>query len=720
MPKFHFGTPLNCQPENEGCHKSDNKIIFFVLTYLFYIPDLLLLLSGLWVFFLHPSDRKFSLALVQALLCLPLLAAEYLYLASHLRPQVIPLILLSESIFALTWWNTAHWMYHAVAENSSESKRFSILGIFIGSALLGIAAYSFLSGRNTTMPGRGFIVFPQYGIYFFSIIFLLLSIVVMAWHLEYFWRSMSAKQRWEYKFLMLGGCLICGTQGWSASYRLTYLRLDSDHFMLLSTLLVFGWLLMVYAVARHRLLNRKIFVSRKVVYSFIPPLVFGLYLIALGLIILFMRLFQLTLPYVLKWLLFVAGLVAIMSMVFSGKVRHRVKFFISTNFYNNKYEYRDEWLAFSRLLRGSLTETEVVNALDKVLTESLYTNIVFIWLGNDKKGYRIALSKGIRPDKEKTYNLAPDDPLIYYLKKHNHYYIKEKGGEQVPPEKKIFFSEIDLVLAVPLTIGEQMIGLIALGPEFTGGRYGQDDFDLLTALGTQAASALLAARTAEELSRARQQEAWDIMSAFILHDVKNAASMLSLARQNAPAHLHDPEFQLDMLDTIDDSLKRMAKVQDRLSALKGEIMPVWKEVCLCRTLSAGCQKLAKKLHGLQVNIQCDEPCKIKTDTELLLRILENLLLNSLEAHAKEITVEITKLHHGDLKVLIELTDNGPGLPEKLLPDAIFEPFKTTKPKGSGIGLWQVRQIVTSLGGAIMAVNSESGGAHFIVTLPVNI
>ncbi len=450
-----------------------------------------------------------------------------------------------------------------------------------------------------------------------------------------------------------------------------------------------------------------------------PPLVFGLYLIALGLIILLMRLFGLSLPYVLRWLLFVAGLVALISMLFSGKVQHSIKFFISTNFYNNKYEYRDEWLAFSRLLRGSLTETEVVNALDKVLTESLYTNIVFIWLGDDKKGYRIALSKGICPDKEKTYNLAPDDPLICYLKKHNHYYIKEKGREEVSSEKKTLFSEINLVLAVPLTIGEQMIGLIALGPEFTGGRYGQDDFDLLSALGTQSASALLAARTAEELSRARQQEAWDIMSAFILHDVKNAASMLSLARQNAPAHLHDPEFQHDMLDTIDDSLKRMAKVQDRLSALKGEIKPVWKEVCLCRTLTAGCQKLAKRLHGLRVNIQCDEPVNVKTDTDLLLRILENLLLNSLEAGSKETAVEIKQLHNRDHQVLIELTDNGPGLSENLLPDAIFEPFKTTKPKGSGIGLWQVKQIVTSLDGAIMAENSDTGGARFIITLPVD-
>ena len=70
------------------------------------------------------------------------------------------------------------------------------------------------------------------------------------------------------------------------------------------------------------------------------------------------------------------------------------------------------------------------------------------------------------------------------------------------------------------------------------------------------------------------------------------------------------------------------------------------------------------------------------------------------------------------QVALSLLDNGPGLPAALLPNAVFEPFLTTKPKGNGIGLWQVKQILTGIGGNITAENSDRGGAMFVVTLPI--
>ena len=70
------------------------------------------------------------------------------------------------------------------------------------------------------------------------------------------------------------------------------------------------------------------------------------------------------------------------------------------------------------------------------------------------------------------------------------------------------------------------------------------------------------------------------------------------------------------------------------------------------------------------------------------------------------------------QAVIEVKDNGPGIPENLLPDALFEPFKTTKTGGTGIGLWQVRRLLTSLGGTISAENAKEGGALFVVRLPL--
>jgi signal transduction histidine kinase len=261
--------------------------------------------------------------------------------------------------------------------------------------------------------------------------------------------------------------------------------------------------------------------------------------------------------------------------------------------------------------------------------------------------------------------------------------------------------------------------LIGLGPEFTGGRYDHDDFDLLTALGTQTASALLAVRMADKLAHARERQAWDKLSAFVLHDVKNAATMLSLARENAPDHIQDPEFQQDLLEAVDDALRRMDRVYERLSMLKGEFPPVWQDLELSRFLKNGCRLLGKKLGAMKIALDCRTGIQAHTDPIFLSRILENLLLNALESGGDGTVVRIKVSNDDDQgQTVIEITDNGPGIPEHLLPNELFEPFKTTKPKGTGIGLWQVERLVTSLKGSIAAENAAEGGARFVLRLPL--
>jgi len=697
--------------------------VYFMTIHLFYALNLLLLFSCLPVFRLKTGERRFSLSLVQALLGLPLLAGEYIYLACHPEPYVVPVLLFSESVFALMWFNMAHRLRKATVATTAESGLSSYIEISVGIVVVGLACYC-LACRPVVQVINEILTFDLYGPVYFYSIFILIAMLFAAWRLEEFWRALMPTHRWEYKFLIVGSFLVCGTLCWATSYRLTYMRLVPDHLFLLAALLLLAWFLMFYAVARHRLLNRKMFVSRKVVYSFVAPSIFAVYLFVLGIVSLVMRTFGLPLPFVLRWLFLALGLVAIGIFTCSGKLRRRVHFFISTHFYVNKYEYRDEWLALSHQLQGALTEADVVKALRQVLADSLYTTNLIIWLGDTEHGYRPIFSHRDPNDKANKNNLAPDDPLIQFLKTHYYFYREDKepdkAWEEIAVKKKVFLDNLNLVLLTPLFIGDQLVGLIGIGPEFTGGQYGQDDFDLLTALGTQAASALLAVRIAEKLAHAREQEAWNTLSAFVLHDVKNAATMLSLVRDNAPDHIHDPEFQQDMLEAVDDALKRMAKVQNRLSMLKGESTPIWKELELCGFLKDRCQQLGKKLGTLKISPDCRGKIQIHTDPEFLFSIVENLLLNVLEAGGDGMETQIRANKDNDHgQAIIEIIDNGPGIPEELLPDALFEPFKTSKPKGSGIGLWQVRRLVASLKGSISAENVAEGGARFVVRLPLS-
>lgn len=120
-------------------------------------------------------------------------------------------------------------------------------------------------------------------------------------------------------------------------------------------LFILAWVLVGYAVAKHKLLNRKIFISRKIVYSAIAPIIFTAYLLGIGIVSLLMHSFNLPLPFVLRWFFIIAGLVMLIVFVMSNSIRQSIKFFISSHFYVNKYQYRDEWLAFSKNLQGALS-----------------------------------------------------------------------------------------------------------------------------------------------------------------------------------------------------------------------------------------------------------------------------------------------------------------------------------------------------------------------------
>ena len=515
---------------------------------------------------------------------------------------------------------------------------------------------------------------------------------------------------------------------------MTFLRLLPHHLLLLALLLSASCAMILYAILCHRLLNRKIFISRKIVYSFTIPALLASYLMGLGLVTIVMRWFGVELSFLLKWMLICLGMVGVGMVLLSREMRRKIQYFISTHFYVNKYEYRDEWLAFSRYLQDATTEQDVIMALEAILEDSLYTKRICIWSGSEDSGLNLAISS-IRDFAGQGaefpgLSIPPGHPLIRQIRPQNSEteppYIIITSKDQdlmvhgaVRPDEKTenLMKELGLVLLYPITLGGSLLGMIGLGAEYTGGSYGQDDLDLLKALSTQTASAILVARASLKLVETRQRLAWERLSAFVLHDIKNAASMLSLLRENAHDHLDDPEFQKDMLEAVDDALRRMRRVENRLKPLKGDIEPVMKNIDLEQFLREVIHCMEKKLSRMKIVTKFGEKITITSDEALLSSILENILLNALEAGGTMVDIRVTR-DDDTGEALIEVTDNGPGIDEDLLPHVLFEPFRSSKEGGSGIGLWQVKKFVTSIGGSISAENRPGNGARFVIRLPL--
>ena len=693
-----------------------------MLVHTFYLLNLTLIVFSLLVFFRKKGGNRDTLSLVGVLIGLPLLISEYFALFYLWAEGLLDVTLFSETVFAFTWLAMSRRIHQVVEESPSGSRLFSVPELIIAPFLFGLSAYLFFKEQGI-YRGAEFLTFRIFEIPYFSSFFLLLTMLIAAWRLEVFWRILSPPLKWEYKYFVVGGFLVCGVFIGGISYRLIYYYVNVNQFGLMAIILLFAWGLISYAIAKHRLLNRNIFISRKIVFSLFSPLVFAIYLLGIGSLSLLIRWLGYSLHFVLQGFLIVFGLAGIMVFILSPKMRRKVQFYISTNFYVNKYEYRDEWLAFSRMLQGLFSEREIIDALQHTLGQSLYTDKLMIWTGTEEQGFIKAFPQAEERSGPGESSWPEKDPLIRYLKRHTHFYTEEEERERDEEWAEIFklkgefLKRINIALLVPISIGEKLLGLVGLGREFTGGKYGQDDYDLLTALSTQAASAVLSVRLAEETARARQIEAWNAMSSFVLHDVKNAANMLSLVRQNAPLHLNNPDFQKDMLGAIDNALRRMDKVQDRLNTFKEDPAVAFQRVDVGEFIEKYGADVIKKIPGLRVTLNGQKNIPVDSNPEYLSKIFDNLLLNAREAGGEGTEVGI-KTDKMDFHTLIEIQDNGPGIPSALLPDTLFEPFKTTKPNGTGIGLWQVKWMVKRLGGTIRAENAANGGAKFIINLPM--
>jgi putative PEP-CTERM system histidine kinase len=260
-----------------------------------------------------------------------------------------------------------------------------------------------------------------------------------------------------------------------------------------------------------------------------------------------------------------------------------------------------------------------------------------------------------------------------------------------------------------------VIGFIVLGKSLSNDTYNYEDYDFLKTLARQATSAIMNARLSEELAEAREMEALGKISSFVLHDLKNLVSTLSLSVENAFDNINNPHFQKDMLKTLSNTVDKMKGMIKKLSDMpkKGElnlrtvdIVPLIKETVKLF--------LNRKTN---VEVECPEQLISRIDGEEIKKVMVNLILNAVEA-TKSGNVNV-KISTEDSMACITVSDNGCGMSEEYIEKHLFKPFHTTKKNGLGIGLYQCKSIVEAHGGSIKVKSKQDVGTEFTVYLPLD-
>jgi putative PEP-CTERM system histidine kinase len=384
-----------------------------------------------------------------------------------------------------------------------------------------------------------------------------------------------------------------------------------------------------------------------------------------------------------------------------------LRVFISAHFYPQRYDYRVEWLRFTRTLSEEDPATTVQQRAIRALARIVASPRGSLWR-RDASGERFECAAHWPDDRALAGTLAGDDPLPEFLGRTGWLVDLPElrrqpqlyGGLQLTAAT---YGAVENALIVPLLHVDQLYGWIVLDRAATLGELNFEDRDLLKTAGRNVAAHLAQFDADARLVQARQFETYNRMTAFVMHDLKNIAAQLKLISQNAERHRRNPEFVDDAFRTIASSAGRMGKLVSQLdSGTDGGTMQT---VDLATAAERAALRCSSQAPVPQVVAQ-SRPV-VFADMDRLASIVEHAIRNAQDATPPQGVVRVQVGVEGGLP-LLEVTDTGTGMDETFIRDRLFRPFDTTKgTRGMGIGAFQIREYVTSLGGRV-EVQSEPG------------
>lgn len=532
-------------------------------------------------------------------------------------------------------------------------------------------------------------------------------------NLEVTFSATSGSDRYKIKFEVIGFAAILAVLIFYFSQGLLYRTINMNLTPVRSGVFIIAALLLGYSKL-FRGNSVSIVVSRYVFYRSLTLFLVGIYLLVLGFIGEGLRYLGDSFSRNLAIITAFAFGIALFLVLFSEQLRRRAKVFVNKHFYRHKHDYREEWLGLTGRLTSCGNPDEVMAAVLTTYRDtfglkgcSLYLRdgAAAVYVRTALQGADVALTE-----------LPAATPLVDYFLETGRVF-NPSHVEYLPDEREsAFVSATDAHLIVPLCDTETVRGFIVFGEQLAPEEYIYEDYDLMKTFARQALLSLDNFRLADELAESREMAAVAKVSSFVVHDLKNLTSGLSMLLENARDYLQDPEFQRDMLDTIRNSLARMNKLTQKLKMTPQESSPSSQPADI-RILAGEAVDEVRRAYGQCRIVLEGESVLSLVNSEQIITVIHNLILNAVEATDESGTIRVETGTEGT-GAIIRVHDTGCGMTGEFMVHELFRPFRTTKKKGLGIGLYQCKQIVESHGGTIEARSDLGVGSVFTVRLPL--
>lgn len=674
-----------------GLSAADIAALSYGLAFLAFFIFSLLLLSN-W------RARRNARALVLAAVLTAFWAAATVGLAVWERPLSWPANLLD-------LLHSAIWLVFLLYLLKPSGLRLKALaGAAAAIAALDLAAGALGGAARIPLPALSALISAR----------LLLAVLGMLL-VEQWYRHTPPAQRWAVKFACLGVGGLFAYDFYLYSDALLFHVINGEIWSARGVVNALVAPLLALAAGRNAAWAPGLSLSRQMLFRSAALLGSATYLLAMALSAYYLRAIGGRWGALMQVAYLGGAAILLAGVLFSGALRAKLKVFINKHFYKAIFDYREEWLRFTRALSedGPALGERTVQAVAQLVESPAGA----LWICREHGLCEPAASWNMAPQAARE---PLDGPLCRFLEARQ--WVVDVADCRRAPRRYAGLALPDwlgalpqLWLLVPLMLHGRLFGFVALARPRTAIALNWEVRDVLKIAASQAASYLAHRESADSLTVARQFESFNRMSTFIVHDLKNLVSQLSLLLSNAEKHKDNPAFQEDMLGTLEHSVRKMTALLQKLS--RGAAPEAPTPLPLERLLAAAVTARAGAEPAPHLEIGAPG-LTVLADWVRLERVLGHLIQNAIEATARDGRVAVRLLREGGMAV-VELSDSGQGMSEQFIRERLFRPFESTKKAGMGIGVFESREYIQEVGGRLEVASAPAAGTTFRVILPLH-
>lgn len=407
-------------------------------------------------------------------------------------------------------------------------------------------------------------------------------------------------------------------------------------------------------------------------------------------------------------------------LLLSARARAWLSVMISKHFFEHRYDYRAEWMRFTATLAQGDGEDDrnLHRRAAKALAELTGSPGALLMLPDPLGAFRVAEQWHWPAGIEEDATLSLRSAFMLQETRHIVELDAERRGRPADEQDLAIpdwlLADTRAWVVVPVLHFHRMIAIVVLHRPPVSRALDWEDLDVLRIAGQQAASYLAESQSQAALSEAKRFDEFNRRFAFIMHDIKNLASQLSLLASNAERHADKPAFRADMVETLKISSGRLSDLLVRLSPReRGRAADA--ERTLVEPVLNAIAAEAKARRGLFVG--CQAGLAAWGDAGSIRQIVQHLVANAIDASPTDTAVQVIAVAEQG-RARIDVIDQGSGMTRAFIRDELFKPFVSTKEGGFGLGAFEALQLAQAMGGSIEVASEPGKGSHFTLWLPL--